>query len=55
VCLKDCEGNVRFRVKVEGANVCMMDDVDGTSAHNVQDEGEGCERVLNRLSAEDEM
>jgi hypothetical protein len=46
---------VRFRDDVEGANVRMMDDADGTSAHNVEDEGEGCERVLNRLSAKDEM
>jgi hypothetical protein len=55
VCPKDCEGDVRFRNDFEGANVWMMDDADGTSAHNVQDEGESCKGVLNQLSAEDEM
>jgi hypothetical protein len=46
---------VRFRDDIKGVNVQMMDDVDGTSAHNVQDKGKGCERMLNQLSAEDEM
>jgi hypothetical protein len=52
--LKDCKGNERFRDDVEGANVWVKDDVEDTSAHDVQDEGEGCERVL-KLSAKDEM
>jgi hypothetical protein len=54
VCLKDCEGNERFRDDVEGVNVQMKDDVEDTSVHDVQDEGEGCERVL-KLSAKDKM
>jgi hypothetical protein len=32
-----------------------VDDANDTSAHDVQDEGEGYDEVLNRLSAEDEM
>jgi hypothetical protein len=50
VCPKDCEQNVRFRDDAEGANVWMMDDADGTSAHNVQDEGKGCESAESIIS-----
>ncbi|KIJ96215.1 hypothetical protein K443DRAFT_10789 [Laccaria amethystina LaAM-08-1] len=32
-----------------------LDDANDTSAPDVQDEGEGYDEVLNRLSAEDEM
>jgi hypothetical protein len=32
-----------------------VDDANDTIAHDVQDEGEGYDEVLNRLSAEDEM
>jgi hypothetical protein len=52
---KDCEGGECFRDDVEGANVRIVDDANDTSAHNVHDEGEGYDEVLNRLSAEDEM
>jgi hypothetical protein len=55
VCLKDCEGNERFKDDIEGANVWMANDAKDTSTHNVQDKGESCKGVLNRLSAEDEM
>jgi hypothetical protein len=36
-----------FGDNVEGANVQMTDDTDGTSAHDVQDEGESCEGIPN--------
>jgi len=52
---KDCEGGECFRDDVDGANVRIVDDANDTSAHDVQDEGEGYDEVLNRLSAEDEM
>ena len=52
---KDCEGGECFRDDVEGANVRIVDDANDTSAHDVQDEGESYDEVLNRLSAEDEM
>jgi hypothetical protein len=55
VCPKDCEQNVRFRDDAEGANVWMMDDADGTSAHNVQDEGEGCESAESIISRRQDM
>jgi hypothetical protein len=49
---KDCEGGEWFRDNVEGANVQMVDNANDTSAHDMQDEGEGYDEVLNRLSAE---
>jgi hypothetical protein len=52
---KDCEGGECFRDDVESANVRIVDDANDMSAHDVQDEGEGYDGVLNRLSAEDEM
>jgi hypothetical protein len=52
---KDCEGGECFRDDVECANVRIVDDANDTSAHDVHDEGEGYDKVLNRLSAEDEM
>ena len=36
-------------------NIRLVCKVNVTSAHSVQDDGEGYNEMLNRLSAEDEM
>jgi Flp pilus assembly CpaF family ATPase len=55
VCPKDWKGGEWFRDDVEGANVRMVDSANDTSAHDVQDEGKGYDKVLNRLLAEDKI
>ena len=50
-----CEFRRKFRDDVNDMMLQVVVDANDTSAHGVQDDGEGYNEVLIRLSAEDEM